>query len=88
MFIFTGCGNDSGDSSKSPVINNIAPTISVSNVSAVETSEVTLSSTATDTDGTIQNYEWIQTSGDSVTLNNADTASASFTAPEITNDQT
>jgi len=34
--------------------------------------------------GTIQSYAWVQTSGDSVTLTGANTATATFTAPTLT----
>jgi len=36
---------------------------------------------STDSDGSIASYAWIQTKGVAVTLNNADTATPSFTAP-------
>ena len=42
---------------------------------------VTLNGSGTDSDGTIQSYAWSQVSGTSVTLQNASTARASFTAP-------
>ena len=45
-------------------------------------STVTLSgSQSSDNDGTIKSYQWTQTSGKKVTLNNAATATASFTSP-------
>ena len=43
---------------------------------------VTLSGSGTDSGGTIQSYAWSQVSGTSVTLTNANTARASFTAPD------
>ncbi len=43
---------------------------------------VTLNGSGTDSDGTIQGYAWSQVSGTSVTLQNANTARASFTAPD------
>ena len=43
---------------------------------------VTLNGTlSSDSDGTITAYQWTQTSGPIVTLNNANTAVATFTAP-------
>ncbi|MFT6412543.1 MAG: Mn-containing catalase, partial [Glaciecola sp.] len=42
---------------------------------------VTLSGSGTDSDGSVVSYRWIQTSGDAVTLANADSASTSFDAP-------
>jgi hypothetical protein len=41
---------------------------------------------STDLDGTIASYSWMQTAGPSVVLNDANTASASFTAPSISSD--
>ncbi|MFW2373504.1 MAG: PKD domain-containing protein [Gammaproteobacteria bacterium] len=49
-----------------------------------ELTTVNLSSTASDTDGTIVGYSWSQLSGpDADDLINTDTASASFSAPEV-----
>ena len=42
---------------------------------------VTLSGSGTDSNGSVVSYRWIQTSGDAVTLANADSASTSFDAP-------
>ncbi len=41
----------------------------------------------TDPDGTIVSYSWTQTSGESVTLQNADSSSATFQAPEVITDE-
>ena len=43
---------------------------------------VTLSGSGTDADGTIQGYAWSQVEGTTVTLQNAGTARATFTAPD------
>ena len=46
---------------------------------------VTLDGSGTDSDGSITSYNWVQTpSGTAVTLTGADTATPSFTAPEVT----
>lgn len=45
---------------------------------------VTLTGSATDPDGTIATYAWTQTAGPAVTINNANTATANFTAPQVT----
>ncbi len=65
---------------------NKKPSVKISKVGAVnEGSQVDLSATATDKDGQIANYLWQQTKGTPlVTLNNANTATARFTAPTIT----
>jgi hypothetical protein len=61
---------------------NNPPTVSAGdNQTVASASPVTLNGSATDTDGTIVSYSWAQTSGDTVALSGADTASASFTAP-------
>ncbi|HEY6234519.1 MAG TPA: hypothetical protein VIW69_05340, partial [Candidatus Elarobacter sp.] len=44
-------------------------------------SNVILIGSATDSDGSIASYRWTQTAGPAVTLTNANTSSASFTAP-------
>jgi hypothetical protein len=48
---------------------------------------VTLNGNASnDPDGDALTFEWLQTSGPPVSLNNANTASASFTAPTVQSD--
>ncbi len=50
----------------------------------VEGDAVTLDGTASsDIDGTITSYAWVQTAGTAATLSNANTATASFTAPNV-----
>ena len=48
-----------------------------------EQSNVALTGSATDADGVISSYNWTQLSGPSVSIINANTASASFTAPVV-----
>lgn len=45
---------------------------------------VTLSGSATDANGDEITYSWVQTGGSAVTLSDADTATANFTAPDVT----
>ncbi|TWX63428.1 DUF1566 domain-containing protein [Colwellia demingiae] len=45
---------------------------------------VSLSGSAVDSDGTIVSYAWLQTAGTTVTLTNTNSASASFTSPDVT----
>lgn len=47
-------------------------------------STVFLNGSGSDSDGTIVAYQWTQTSGPAVTLNNSTSATASFTAPQVT----
>jgi len=62
---------------------NVAPVVNAgADFAADEQSSVTLMGNATD-DGTIASYQWSQSSGTSVTLNNANTATASFNAPSL-----
>lgn len=62
---------------------NQLPTATAGDAQTVnELTAVTLNGSGTDPDGTIASYEWVQTSGPSVTLNHADSAQASFTAPD------
>ncbi len=62
-----------------------SPTVSAGTAQTVtEQSAVTLSGSATDSDGTISRYQWTQTSGPTVTLTNATSTTARFTAPSVT----
>ena len=64
---------------------NLSPTAMAGNNQSVdEQTAVTLNGSGTDSDGSIASYSWAQSSGTSVTLTNAGTASASFTAPTLT----
>ena len=45
---------------------------------------VSLNGSGNDSDGTIVSYQWVQLGGPSVTINNANQANASFTAPVVT----
>lgn len=62
---------------------NTAPTANAgSDFNGVINTTVNLTGTGTDSDGSITAYSWQQTAGTpTVTLNNANTANASFTAP-------
>ncbi|HEX5752697.1 MAG TPA: myxosortase-dependent M36 family metallopeptidase [Archangium sp.] len=55
-------------------------------LTANERSRVTLSGSASDVDGDSVSYSWAQVSGPAVTLTGEDTATPSFTAPEVTGD--
>ncbi|MCM2680084.1 PKD domain-containing protein [Echinimonas agarilytica] len=64
---------------------NALPTVSAGNHQTVdEATSVTLNASASDDDGSIAAYQWTQTAGTTVLLSGATTASASFTAPDVT----
>ncbi len=84
--------NDGLTASDQVVINLVelvAPTVNAGDDQTVkETATVTLVAVATDSDGSIEAYQWAQTSGPSVQINNDDKAEATFSAPEISQPET
>ncbi|MCJ8269327.1 MAG: VCBS repeat-containing protein, partial [Psychrosphaera sp.] len=86
-----GGGGGGGDSSTPPPLpsQNQAPLANAGNTQTVdEQTQVTLQGTGTDSDGTISSFSWSQTSGTTVTLNNATSATATFTAPALPQNET
>ncbi len=68
--------------------DNRAPTLVELMAQTVdEGDEVTLTAQAEDVDGDELSYQWRQTQGPSVTLSGAQTASVSFTAPQVSSQQ-
>lgn len=65
-----------------PVINEI------SNLSVNENESVSLTVTASDADSDDISYRWEQLSGKTVTLSNVNTSTTTFTAPEVSSDET
>lgn len=55
--------------------------------SVVENTNVTLSGSGTDPDGSTLSYRWTQTSGSSVTLQSAESATTSFQSPIVAADE-
>ena len=89
----SACGGGGGGSTtttppRTPA-TNVAPTVNAgANQVVDELTEVTLTGSAADTDGTINTYSWALTStGTTVTLTGADTASATFTTPDLASDE-
>ena len=81
-------GSSSEDGDINPQPQNQPPSASAGTDQSVnENSEVTLMGSGTDSDGTIASYSWTQTGGESVTLQNADSSSATFQAPEVATDE-
>ena len=75
------CGGGSGGSDPTPV--NAPLTVDAGAGQTVdELTEVALSGSARDNDGTIRSYRWTQIAGPNVQLVDADTAEASFIAPD------
>jgi C1A family cysteine protease len=90
-FLLSACGGGGGgdDGGPTPPSSNNLPTVNAgSDLTSDEDETVTLSGTATDSDGTISSYNWTQTAGTSVTINNSDTSSASFTSPRVFSQET
>lgn len=81
------CGGGGGSESSTPTVNqpNKAPVIA--DFAAQQVSErdaITVSSNASDSDGTIKSYKWIQTAGTSVVIENDAIADLTFNAPNVT----
>lgn len=66
-----------------PLPNQIPSANAGADQTVNEEATVSLSGSGSDTDGTIASYAWVQTSGATVMINNADQAQASFTAPVV-----
>lgn len=74
----------SGGSSTNTPANN-APTANAGTAQSVdELSMVTLNGSGSDPDGDTVTYAWFQTVGTTVTINNANMATATFDAPDVT----
>ena len=72
-----------------PTLPNRAPIADAGSTQSVaEASLVTISATAHDPDGDTMTYQWTQTGGTTVNLQNAETATASFIAPWLASGST
>lgn len=65
------------------VVNSLPVAQAGEDATVDENTQVTLTGSGVDDDGTIVSYRWVQTEGVEVTLTNADQASAEFTAPDV-----
>ncbi|GAA6172980.1 hypothetical protein NBRC116592_26500 [Colwellia sp. KU-HH00111] len=90
--LITACGGGGGSDKTTtppPPPANVAPTANAGTDQSVNGEiVVTLSGSGTDPDGTIASYSWAQSSGASVTLSNASTSTATFTAPSLVEEAT
>ncbi len=76
---------ETADPGPAPTPVNIRPTVSAgSNQTVTGGTVVSLSGSASDSDGTISNTQWVQSTGPDVTLLDDATLLASFTAPAVT----
>ncbi|WP_168204028.1 carboxypeptidase regulatory-like domain-containing protein [Aliikangiella coralliicola] len=85
--------DDDGATNSDTVVVTITPdmppqAVAPADFQAVEATTVSLNGTGSSDDVLITNYLWEQISGDSVTLTNANMATASFTAPDVPDNQT
>ncbi len=68
------------------VINNVSPTVELTDVNVDEKANVTLAAQVNGMGDTIASYNWQVNSGPNVDLGDANTAEISFSAPEISED--
>ena len=84
LSLLSACGG--GGSSTPPPVQNISPTISVTDLSLPENTTGTVTATASDSDGSIASYAWVQKSGTNVILSNTNTDTVTLDAPLVTAD--
>lgn len=79
-----GCGGGDGGETAGGGSSNAAPTVNAGeNMNVDSGSTVTLSGSASDSDGTITSTEWSQISGEAVTLSDTSALNPTFTAPSV-----
>ncbi len=81
----SACGGGGGTPASSPPVNRV-PTVSAgADQSVAEMTVVNLNGSGSDPDaGDTLTFAWTQTAGQSVTINNPNTANADFMAPDVT----
>ena len=81
--LLTACGGSSDSTPAATPPANLAPLVEAGSAQTVASAgAVTLLGTASDSDGSIASYLWLQTSGPAVELTNSDSAEVSFSAPQ------
>ena len=83
VVISSGCGGGGGGSGTPGPVNAAPAANAGSNQTVDEQTEVTLTGSGADNDGTIQSYSWTQVSGSTVTLDDPDATTTTFTAPDV-----
>ena len=79
--VLTACGGGGGKRQQ-PVITNTVPSVSAgADQRVLAETTVNLNGTASDSDGNIVQYNWVQTAGDAVVLGGANSVNASFVMP-------
>lgn len=82
--LMTACGGGGGDGGTTNPPANQAPSADAGESQIVdEGTEVALTGSGEDSDGTIASWSWTQTAGPAVTLTDADSATPGFTAPDV-----
>jgi hypothetical protein len=68
---------------------NSAPVVEIAAINSVnEQTEVTITGTVSDADGSISELAWVQTAGSEVTINDATSSEITFTAPTLIVEET
>ncbi|GAA5192058.1 PKD domain-containing protein [Ferrimonas gelatinilytica] len=82
--LLSGCGGGDAVETDKP----FPPVVQVESREVNEGTWVTLTAEASDSDGTVEQYQWRLPDGESIPLEGVQTASVSFFAPEVTQDST
>ncbi len=67
---------------------NLAPVVSIGNVSAMSNTDVALTASSTDYEGDTISYSWVQVAGPSVSIEGTSSNTITFVAPNVLEDTT
>ncbi|MCL1039870.1 hypothetical protein L2750_22460 [Shewanella submarina] len=90
VFTLTATDNDGESSSRDVqvnVVNNLLPDIVVSDIVVNEGDSAVITADVSDSDGSVESFEWIQKSGTQAIFTGEDTDSLNLTAPIIAEDE-